>query len=65
MAPKVNCFAGFCHHLLATTNVHMHAYCYSLFESGMKQVCEPLLKVEKIYVVLLHEHKNNSKVDYS
>ena len=36
MAPQVNHFAGFCHHHLVNTSVHMHAYCYPLFESGMK-----------------------------
>ena len=34
--PKVNCLAGFCHHRLVTTSVHMHAYCYTLYESGLK-----------------------------
>ena len=48
-APKVNRFAGFCHHRLVTTSAHTHhAYCYPLFENGIKQVCEPLLYVEKI-----------------
>ena len=36
MAPEVNHFAGFCHHRLVTTSVHMHAYRYPLFESGIK-----------------------------
>ena len=35
-APTVYCFAGFCHHRLVTTSAHTHAYCYFLFESGMK-----------------------------
>ena len=34
MAPKVHCFAGL--HVLVTMSVHKHAYCYPLFESGMK-----------------------------
>ena len=29
-------YAGFCHHRLATTNAHTHAYCYPLFESETK-----------------------------
>ena len=45
MAPKVNRFAGFCHHRLGTTSAHMHTYHYPLFE---RQVCEPSLYVEKI-----------------
>ena len=61
MAPKVNHFAGYCHHRLVTTSAHMHAYCYPLFESGIKQVCEPSLYVEKIYAVLLHEHKEQQQ----
>ena len=36
MGPKVGSFAGFCHHCLATTSVHIHAYHYPLLESGMK-----------------------------
>ena len=36
MGLKVGCFAGFCHHHLTTMNVHMHAYCYPLFESRTK-----------------------------
>ena len=36
MAPKVNHFAGYCHHRLVTTSAHMHAYRYPSFESGMK-----------------------------
>ena len=36
MGPKVGCFAGFCHHHLMTMSMHMHAYCYLLFESGTK-----------------------------
>ena len=34
--PQVGCFAGFCHHHSTTMNAHMHAYRYTLFESGMK-----------------------------
>ena len=34
--PKVGCFADFCHHHLMTMSTHMYAYCYPLFESGMK-----------------------------
>ena len=34
--PKVDCFTDFCHHRLATTSTYTHAYCYPLFESGMK-----------------------------
>ena len=45
MAPKVNRFAGVCHHRLGTTSAHTRAYRYLLFE---RQVCEPLLYVEKI-----------------
>ena len=33
-APKVSCFAGFCHHCLITMSAHTLAYCYPLFESG-------------------------------
>ena len=33
---KVGCFAGFCHHHVATMSAHMHAYCHPLFESVMK-----------------------------
>ena len=36
MAPKVHCFAGFCHHRLVITSAHTHAYRYPLFKSGMK-----------------------------
>ena len=36
MAPKVNRFAGFCHHCLVTTSAHTHAHHYLLLESGMK-----------------------------
>ena len=36
MAPKVNLFAGFCHHHLVTTSAHTHVYRYALFESGIK-----------------------------
>ena len=32
------CFAGFCHHHLATTSAHTHVYRYPLFESGMNYV---------------------------
>ena len=48
MAPKVNCLAGFYHHRLVTTSLHTHAYRYRLFESGIKQVYEPLLYAENI-----------------
>ena len=34
--PKVDCFAGFCHHHLTTMSAQTHAYHYSLFESRMK-----------------------------
>ena len=33
---KVDCFTDLCHHCLVTMSAHMHAYHYSLFESGMK-----------------------------
>ena len=33
---KVGCFAGFCHHHVATMSVRMHAYHHPLFESVMK-----------------------------
>ena len=36
MGPKVGSFASFCHHRLMTVSVHMHAYRYPFFESGMK-----------------------------
>ena len=36
IAPKVNRFAGFCHHRLVAMSAHTHAYRYPLFESGMK-----------------------------
>ena len=35
-APKVNRFAGFCHHCLVTMSAHTHVYHYPLFKSGMK-----------------------------
>ena len=31
--PKV---ADFCHHCSMTMSAHMHAYCFTLFESGTK-----------------------------
>ena len=33
---KVVCFTSFCHHCLATMNIHMHEYHCTLFESVMK-----------------------------
>ena len=36
MGSKVDCFAGFYHHPVPTTNSHMHAYRYPLFKSGTK-----------------------------
>ena len=36
VGPKVDGFAGFCHHHLATTCAHTYMYHYPLFESGMK-----------------------------
>ena len=36
MDSKVDCFAGFCHHHVATMSGHMHAYRHPLFESVMK-----------------------------
>ena len=38
MAPRVGCFAGFCHHCLMTTDVHTRANRYPLLECGMKKV---------------------------
>ena len=35
-AQKVGCLLIFRLHYLVTMNVHMHAYCYPLFESGTK-----------------------------
>ena len=40
---KVGCFAGFCHHPMITTNVHMHAYRYPCLKVGQKQICEQSL----------------------
>ena len=46
---KVGCFADFCHHHLHTMSAHSLAYRYRLFESGIKQIHEQLLYVEKMY----------------
>ena len=54
MAPKVYCFAGFCHHCLVTTSVHMHVYRYPLFESGIKTG----LRIIALCRKMLREHKD-------
>ena len=58
--PKVECFAGFCHHRLVTTSKHTHVYCYFSLESRMKTgLWTNALCIEH------YNTKNNSKVDYS
>ena len=34
--PKIDYFAGFCHHPVMIIGVHMHVYSYPLFKSGTK-----------------------------
>ena len=53
---KVGCLSGFCHHCLVIMSIHTHAYCYHLFESGMKIGCEQSLYVKDLRV-LLCKHK--------
>ena len=54
--PKVGGFVGFCDHHLMTMSVHVHAYCYPLFESGMKTGLRMSTLCRKDRV-LLSEHK--------
>ena len=55
---NAGCFADFCHHHLAITSVHTHAYRYPLKVEG-KQICE-----QSLYVYVYTNTKNNSKVDF-
>ena len=48
MGLKIGCLAGFFHHCVTTTSVHMHVYHYPLYEIGTKQICERSLYVENI-----------------
>jgi len=43
--------AGFFYHCVMTTSVHMHVYCYPLYESRTKQVCEHSLYIEMIFSI--------------
>ena len=63
-APKVNCFAGFCHCRLVTMSAHTHAHCYSLSESGIKTGLWTITLCRKILVLsyCFMNTKNNSKV---
>ena len=56
MVPKVNHFAGICHHCLVAMSAHTHAYHYPLFESGTKTGLWSSTLCRKD-IVLLHEHK--------
>ena len=64
MASTVGCFAGFCHHHLMTISVHMHAYCYPLFESGMKTGLWPTVLCRKDRALLCKQKEQqwNTKV---
>ena len=64
MDPKVGCFAGFCHRCLTSMSVHMHAYCYPLFENRMKTDLWTISLCRKDIALYINT-KSNSKVDYS
>ena len=61
---KAGCFDDIYHCHLATTSVHMHAYCYSFCKVEQIQFCEQSLYVGKIEYYCVNT-KNNSKMDYS
>ena len=64
MGSKVDCFAGFYHHCLATISMPTHVNFYCLFKSGIKTGLwtTPLCRKD---TTLLPKYKNNSKNDFS
>ena len=64
MGSKVDCFAGFYHHCLATISMPTHVNFYYLFKSGIKTGLWTTPLCRK-YTTLLPKYKNNSKNDFS
>ena len=58
MGSVVGCFAGFCHHCLATMSAHTHAYYYPL-EGNL--VCEQSCYTMYKRYITLHKYKEQQQ----